>query len=164
MLLVADDAVFDGLARGAVPAGYTLAPGGIEADDVMAMLRALAATVRERFEPAAWLIVEDGEVVGMCSLKNAPGDDGCVEIGYGIAPARRGVGAATRAVADVVAWACADARVGRVTAETAVDNFASHKVLERNGFARIGGRVDAEDGALICWELIAIRLSQAVLF
>jgi RimJ/RimL family protein N-acetyltransferase len=152
MLIVADDAVFAGLAQGTAPAGLRLVPGGIEDDDIMAMLRALAASVSETFAPAAWLIIEEGEAVGMCSLKNAPGDGAAVEIGYGIAPSRQGYGIATRAVADVLAWARTDPRVAKVTAETAIENFASHKVLERNGFARAGRRMDDEDGELLCWE------------
>ena len=152
MIVAADDAVFAGLAAGEAPAGLVLAEGGLETDEVMQMLRALAVVVRRQFEPAAWLVVERGAVVGLCSLKNAPDEFGAVEIGYGVAPAWRARGVATRAVADVLDWARGDARVAAVTAETSVDNRASHLVLERNGFARIGNRDDEEDGALICWE------------
>jgi RimJ/RimL family protein N-acetyltransferase len=42
--------------------------------------------------------------------------------------------------------------VALVSAETRVDNIASQRVLERNGFVQIGERVDAEDGPLICWQ------------
>jgi RimJ/RimL family protein N-acetyltransferase len=152
VLIIADDAVFAGLENGEAPAGLRLVPGGLETPDIMAMLRMLAVSIREAFEPAAWLVVENGEVVGMCSLKNAPCDRGSVEIGYGIAPARQRTGAATRAVAEVLAWAKTDARVAKVTAQTAVENAASHKVLERNGFTQTGHRHDEEDGKLLCWE------------
>jgi RimJ/RimL family protein N-acetyltransferase len=152
MIVAADDVVFAGLAAGVAPAGLVLAEGGLETGEVMAMLRTLAVVVRRQFEPAAWLVVEAGEVVGLCSLKNAPDAFGAVEIGYGVAPAWRARGVATRAVADVLDWARGDARVAAVTAETSVENRASQLVLERNGFARIGNRDDDEDGALICWE------------
>ena len=62
-----------------------LAAGGLAAPEVLQILRSLAISVRKDFDPAAWLIVEDGEVVGLCSLKHAPDSHSAVEIGYGIA-------------------------------------------------------------------------------
>ena len=41
-----------------------------------------------------------------------------------------------------------------VNAETSIDNIASQRVLERNGFARVGERVDEEDGPLYCWRKV----------
>lgn len=41
-----------------------------------------------------------------------------------------------------------------IAAETGVGNIASQHVLERNGFARAGERINAEDGPVICWEAI----------
>jgi RimJ/RimL family protein N-acetyltransferase len=38
-----------------------------------------------------------------------------------------------------------------VNAETSVKNPSSQRVLERNGFARVGERVDEEDGPVIVW-------------
>ena len=38
-------------------------------------------------------------------------------------------------------------------AETSVENRASQRVLERNGFVRCGERVDPEDGVLVAWRL-----------
>lgn len=58
----------------------------------------------------------------------------------------------------IVAWACADLRVTAVTAETSVQNQASQRVLERNGFLRTGGRVDPEDGELICWRRLTVPI------
>lgn len=77
--------------------------------------------------------------------------DGTIHIGYGVAPTRQGQGIASRAVADLLAWAKTDPRVTAVTAETAVDNPASQRVLQRNGFLRTGERVDVEDGPVIMW-------------
>ena len=73
--------------------------------------------------------------------------------GYGIAPSRQGGGAATRAVASLVEWARGDERIERITANTGVDNVPSQRVLERNGFLRVGEDVDPDDGPVICWEL-----------
>ena len=111
-----------------------------------------AASIAESFEPSAWMVVEEGEVIGLCSLVRPP-IDGELHIGYGIAPTRQGRGAATRAVASLVAWARDDARIDQITANTGIDNLPSQKVLERNGFRRIGEEIDPDDGPVMCWEL-----------
>ncbi|WP_242108273.1 GNAT family N-acetyltransferase [Luteimonas aquatica] len=120
--------------------------------DVLRMLGDLAADIRRHFAPSAWMIVENGEVVGLCSVIRPP-LAGELHIGYGIAPRRQGAGVATRAVASLADWARGDPRVARITAETSVGNIGSQQVLARNGFRRTGERMDAEDGPLFCWEL-----------
>jgi RimJ/RimL family protein N-acetyltransferase len=151
MILPASPGDFASLLAMRAPRNLRLAPDtAIAPAEILAMLRDLAAGIELVFSPSAWLIVEGDEVVGLCSITRPPAD-GVVDIGYGIAPTRQGSGAATRAVADVVAWASGDGRVRRLTAETAVDNVASQRVLERNDFRRCGERVDPEDGALLCW-------------
>jgi RimJ/RimL family protein N-acetyltransferase len=157
MLIEADDAAFSALVVLEAPAGLRLAEKEWESVEILTMLWRLAQGIQSRFTPAAWMIVEDGELVGLCSLKNAPGTDRRVEIGYGVAPSRRGRGVARRAIGEVLAWAQNDGRVAVVTADTGVDNIASQRVLERNGFVRVGTRVDDEDGELICWEISVER-------
>lgn len=117
---------------------------------VLEMLAGLASKIAEQFAPSAWMLVEDGEIVGLLSITRLPAP-GEIHIGYGVAPTRQGRGVATRAVADLLAWAKRDERVACVSADTGVDNIASQLTLERNGFARIGTRIDEEDGPLICW-------------
>ena len=114
------------------------------------MLAGIAARIEAQFTPAAWLMVEDGQAVGLCSIK-ALAPDGSIDIGYGVAPSRRRRGAATRAVADVVAWARTDPRVRQLTAETVAEPGASPKILTANGFIQIGERIDPEDGRVWCW-------------
>ncbi len=139
------------LVAGLAPRGLRAADSPVADPPVLAMLCGLAARIRGSFTPASWLIVEDGELVGMCSITHAP-KDGVVDIGYGVAPTRQRRGIASRAIGDVVAWAMADPRVRRLTADTATGNGASQQVLERNGFVAMGERVDAEDGPLIYWQ------------
>jgi len=152
MLIEAEASDFALLLAGSAPrplvpvAGDAIAP-----PDVMQMLAALAASIRTAFAPSAWMVAEAGEVVGLLSLVRSP-VDGELHIGYGIAPSRHRRGIAGRAVADLVAWAGSDPRVARLGAETSVDNPASQRVLERNGFKVVGTRVDPGDGALLCWE------------
>jgi RimJ/RimL family protein N-acetyltransferase len=59
-------------------------------------------------------------------------------IGYGLIPAWRGRGYATRAVRLVADWAFKHARIARLIAGTAPENVGSQRVLERAGFVREG--------------------------
>ena len=114
------------------------------------MLAVIAARIEAQFTPAAWLMVENGEVVGLCSIK-ALAPDGSIDIGYGVAPTRRRRGAAMRAIGEFVAWARGDSRVSQLTAETLPEPGPSPKILLANGFVQIGERIDPEDGRVWCW-------------
>jgi RimJ/RimL family protein N-acetyltransferase len=154
MLIEAKTQDFAALLRGEAPAPYRLCDSPLAAPEELAMLAGLAERLREVFNPAAWMMVEGGEVVGLISpTRPLNAADRSLHFGYGVAPTRRGRGAATRAVADLVAWARQDERVLALTAETSVKNPASQTVLSRNGFAIVGEREDSEDGPLICWRL-----------
>lgn len=154
MLVEATADHFAALLRDQAPEGLTLCDSPLAPPPVMAMLAQLADRIRPAFAPAAWMIVEAGEVVGLLS-PTRPLDvrDRSLHIGYGVAPTRQGRGVATRAVADLIAWARQDDRVHALTAETSVDNPASQTVLSRNGFQAVGQRVDDEDGPVIAWRL-----------
>lgn len=138
------------LIAGVAPEGLRLADGGIAPSAVLMMLSGVADEVRRDFAPVSWLILADGEVVGLCSIVKPP-SGGVVEIGYGIAPTQRRRGHATRAIADIVCWARGRLDVTSLAAETSTDNEASQQVLSQNGFVEIGRRDDPEDGPLICW-------------
>lgn len=154
MLIEATHDDFAALLRGEAPGLYRLCDSPLAPPEVLAMLGELADRIRPIFSPSAWMIVEDGEIAGLISpTQPLDAADRSLRIGYGVAPTRRGKGAATRAVADVTAWARGDDRVLALTAETSVDNPASQTVLTRNGFQAVGEREDSEDGALILWRL-----------
>ena len=153
MLIEAHDIDFTMLLSGAPTGPHPIAEGGLAAPEVLAMLRDCAASIRSKFSPAAWLVVEEDEIVGLCSIVEPPSTDGVVKIGYGIAASRRRRGAAQRAVAAVLDWARSDGRVSALAAETSIGNIPSQRVLERNGFARVGTRTDPEDGDLFCWSI-----------
>jgi RimJ/RimL family protein N-acetyltransferase len=87
-----------------------------------------------------WLVVLDGVVVGDCGTVGPP-DDGSVEIGYGLAAPYRGRGIGTEVVRLLSELLLARPDVRRLTAEVLLDNAASHRVLEKNGFA-----VERSDG------------------
>jgi RimJ/RimL family protein N-acetyltransferase len=111
-----------------------LAPG-----EVIAIVRQL---------PANWLMIVGDELVGIIGLKSDGGDE--VEVGYGVARSRWGNGLASAALGSLLPI-LADRGVKLVHAETSVDNPASQRVLQRNGFRHAGERVDEEDGPLIVW-------------
>jgi len=103
-----------------------------------------------------------GLIVGSFCFKNMPQhQNGQVEIGYGIAPACRKQGYATEAVALMAAEAFRHSEVNALTADTLELNSASIRVLEKNGFQRVGERYDEEDGALIEWRKVSDRIPGA---
>ncbi len=83
---------------------------------------------------AIWFIErKNGSHVGDLCFKGL-GSDGSVEIGYGISEDNQGHSYATEAVDAAAAWALKQPGVCRVEAETAPDNTASQRVLEKGGF------------------------------
>jgi RimJ/RimL family protein N-acetyltransferase len=128
-----------------------LPPGGVDDRPVLELLRRVSTDLRRSHFHGSWMIAVDGEVVGLCGCKSPPNSEGVVEIGYGVAAARRGLGYATRAVAALLEAVAQDTSVRCVVAETSVANVASQRVLESNGFVRAGERTDAMDGEFILW-------------
>lgn len=128
----------------------SLPPGGVEDRATLRILKEMAANVRAVHAAGAWMIVADGEIVGLAGYK-APAKDGVVEIGYGVAACRRRRGHATRAVAAMLAFIERDPLVRSVVAETAIHNIPSQSTLAANGFFKSGTRHDAEEGELIVW-------------
>ena len=156
MIVEAHDADFEALLAGKGPQDFKLPGGKFEDSLVLNMLRELAQTIRTQFTPAAWLVVEHGEVVGLCSLVRMPSDR-AIDIGYGITQARQANGYATTAVEALISWAKDDDRVDFCRAETSIHNHRSQRVLEKAGFQRVGTRHDDEDGELICWNVSCAR-------
>jgi RimJ/RimL family protein N-acetyltransferase len=132
--------------------GLTLPPGGVDDPVVLTHVRDIMERIHALGYLGAWMIVSGDEVVGLCGYHDAP-MNGQVEIGYSIAGSRRRRGHATRAVEAMVAHALA-AGVRVVVAETSIANHASSRVLEKNGFVRVGTRIDAEDGEVLSWQKI----------
>jgi RimJ/RimL family protein N-acetyltransferase len=80
----------------------------------------------------------DGAGLGTIGLHRAAGDTGLAEVGYWLARAARGRGAATTAVQLVSRWAFAVVGIDRLSLQTAPENVASQRVAERAGFTREG--------------------------
>ena len=71
------------------------------------------------------------------------------ELGYAIAPERRGRGIATALVAS--SWPVLARRAQPLCAHTLPEASASTTVLRRNGFAYAGDSVDPDEGVVWRW-------------
>lgn len=74
----------------------------------------------------------DGRAIGGAGFKGKP-TDGCVDIGYGLAPSARGHGYAAEAVGALAPIAAAQG-VTTLRADTTPDNIASQRTLVQAGF------------------------------
>jgi [ribosomal protein S5]-alanine N-acetyltransferase len=93
-----------------------------------------AADLRHRF-----VILADGEPVGIVSVANiVRGVFQSASLGYWVARSVNGRGVGTRAVGEICRWAFGPGGLHRLEAGTLLDNVASQRVLEKNGFDRIG--------------------------
>ncbi|WP_149261439.1 GNAT family N-acetyltransferase [Actinomadura sp. K4S16] len=85
------------------------------------------------------VILAGGEVAGRITLNNIlRGPLQSCFVGYWVARAHAGRGVATEAVRQALDVAFGELRLHRVEAFTRVDNLASQRVLERNGFTPVG--------------------------
>jgi RimJ/RimL family protein N-acetyltransferase len=151
-LIEAEDADFAWmLGQGPGRAGLTLPPDGVDTPENLGVVRAIRSRLALAGVQGSWMMVADGEVVGLCGYLRPPGDTEA-EIGYGVAPRRRRLGHASRAVA-AMASAARSAGLTALTARTAPANAPSQKALLANGFVEIGRAVDPEDGEVVAWRL-----------
>jgi ribosomal-protein-alanine N-acetyltransferase len=132
--------------------GYRVADGYLEFPEA---LPAIVQALRDGMDPDwfSYLIVDPATttVVGLGGFTGPP-DDGCVEIGYSIAPGHRGRGHATEAARRWIGLARARG-VTLVCAHTLAGENPSTAVLRRLGFRRTADLVDPDVGAVWRWEL-----------
>jgi RimJ/RimL family protein N-acetyltransferase len=126
--------------------------GGVDAPETLAVIAGVHPRLQEAGQQGAWMMVADGEVVGLCGLVR-PCANGEAEIGYGVAASRRNRGHATAAVAAMIADLRTVAGFEALTAFTDVSNLASQGALRRNGFQELGRRAHPDDGEQIEWRL-----------
>jgi ribosomal-protein-alanine N-acetyltransferase len=87
-----------------------------------------------------WTIIlkEESRMVGDICFVGLPDENGEIEIGYGTYEDFRGQGYMTEAVACLLDWIKIHQHIKVVFAQTSKDNPASFKVLEKNGFVKVG--------------------------
>lgn len=129
------------LAEGAAPPDIVL---------VSALERHRAGELWFWCAPRLFLFSAENLIIGSGCFKNSP-REGTVEIGCGVAASHRGRNFATEGVELLTAEGFTRPEITAVTAETAVWNIASQKVLEKASFVRDGERNDPEDGPVITW-------------
>jgi RimJ/RimL family protein N-acetyltransferase len=113
-----------------------------------------------------WAVVDptdDRVLASMGFFEYTPGVE--AEIGYWTHPEARGRGVASRAMSVATAWMFGELGLSRIRAFAAVDNAASRRVIERNGYRQTGierlgalVRNDREDMAL--YDLLASEYAE----
>lgn len=135
--------------------GIPVEPGALPPPFVAA--RALEALRSDSADQLArvFVIVRDKPtvVVGSCGFKRRLLGGG-VEVGYGVAPTARKLGAASFALRRLCELAF-EAGAPQVLAEVVPTNIASLGVVRRVGLTLIGTRVDEEDELVEQWVLHA---------
>lgn len=142
------------LAAGDIPAAL---PGNV-ADGALPPAFVAERSLRQldAGKRAAWcstfLIVRDADstVVGACGFKDEP-VDGCVEIGYGVAPACRKQGIAMAAVSALVEIAFDSDEVHVVLAQVNPENVGSFRAVQALGFEAGGTVIDDDGEPLVQW-------------
>jgi ribosomal-protein-alanine N-acetyltransferase len=88
---------------------------------------------------------------GSIGFKGPPDKQRVVEIGFSVLPEFQGQGLATEMVAGMVRWAKSQSEARQIEAETNIDNRASIRVLEKNGFARVGPGAESNTIRFVYW-------------
>lgn len=130
----------------AIPAGW---PPGEYDRPAIEFFRSRVAGDNDAFGWYVWYAVlrsnndEPSTLVGGGGYHGPPDPAGIVEIGYSILPQFEGRGFASELVRGLVAHAFSAPDVRRMIAHTTSANIGSVKVLERNGFQRVGPAAEA---------------------
>jgi [ribosomal protein S5]-alanine N-acetyltransferase len=99
-----------------------------------------ALTEHEQGRNLPYVILDEGAgIVGRITLNGiVRGPFLSCSVGYWVSQAVCGRGVATAALREIIGVAFDELGLHRIQGETLLDNFASQRVLERNGFTRIG--------------------------
>ena len=99
-----------------------------------------ALTQYEQGRNLPYVITDEGAgVIGRITLNGiVRGPFLSCSVGYWVSQSATGRGVATAALREITRVAFGELGLHRIQVETLLDNFASQRVLKRNGFARIG--------------------------
>lgn len=94
---------------------------------------------QKRGVTAAHVILDEARIIGGVTLTNVVrGPFQSCNLGYWVSSADNGRGHASAAVAEITELAFSKLGLHRIEAGTLLNNIASQRVLERNGFERFG--------------------------
>ena len=145
--LLDDPAAFEATTGRRVEPGWSCFEGVLEFS-----LKAITTDgVAPEWSTYLFFDLADGALIGIGGFKGPP-DRGVVEIGYEIAPSRRGRGQATAAARAMVERASA-AGCTQVVAHTLAEPNPSTSVLTKLGFVQTVEILDPDDGPIWRWEL-----------
>ena len=118
--------------------------------DALGMFAGLATGTVDPI-PYSYVAIERDTLaaVGLLGATSEVDANGAIEIGYSFGVTGRGF--ATEAVEALVTRLLSSASIVAITANTGVDNVASQRVLEKNGFRQTGKSSSEEDGDLLVW-------------
>ncbi len=110
----------------------------------------VADTAKNYLYSTLWTAISkaDNKMVGDLCIIGEPNEDGAIEIGYGTYDEFQNQGFMTEMVRGIIEWAAAQPIVKSILASTDKTNAASFKVLEKNGFIKIG-----QTETLLNWKL-----------
>lgn len=93
----------------------------------------------EQGSEVPFVVLDEDKIIGQLVLDRIElGPYQSCEIGYWIAEEACGKGCATEAVAQAIDFACEELGLKRIMAATLPSNIPSIRVLEKNGFTKIG--------------------------
>lgn len=97
-----------------------------------------------------WTVINKKEniIVADICFKGKPNKEGEIEIGYGTYSKYKNKGYMTETVSGIIDWARQQKNIKSIVAETNINNFASIRILKKNGFS-VKGKVNNE----ITWNL-----------
>lgn len=98
-----------------------------------------------------YFVARDNEYVGCCGFKGKPKADR-IEIAYGTFKQYEGSGIGTETCRQLVLLSLQTDPDLKIIARTLPDNYASKRILEKNGFELLGTVLDEEDGNVLEWE------------
>jgi ribosomal-protein-alanine N-acetyltransferase len=93
---------------------------------------------RGQGEKFQWIVQVDGHPAGWITLVVSNWEHGLAEVGYALSSAYQARGLMTDALALLLSDLYRNTPLERIEARCAVDNVASRRVLEKNGFQREG--------------------------
>lgn len=138
----------------------SIQPGGVIHENIGPLPAAadgLLASTSSLYDSAGYappwicyVAVANDTIVGTCGFKSAP-SQGRVEIAYFTFPDYEGKGVATQMARRLVSIARDADPAVIVAAQTLPGRNASHRVLEKLGFVRIGTLEHPDDGTVLEW-------------